>query len=187
MTRILNCATTLRAAIVLYHFFFFLFSLFFYLSLNYNGRKFPQTAKVPRKIRLYRANELLSNLKQNFQLESRRLHFYYLLLVENDPFPNNHPRKPFPRCENKRRNNGVVVRVISPVLHFARKTNIKIYASVFFFFLRDYKEDKKCDWIINSFFSSIHEKYPEFYYKSRITIAKNIILIFVLLRVRENL
>lgn len=134
MTRILNCATTLRAAIVLYHFFFFLFSLFFYLSLNYNGRKFPQTAKVPRKIRLYRANELLSNLKQNFQLESRRLHFYYLLLVENDPFPNNHPRKPFPRCENKRRNNGVVVRVISPVLHFARKTNIKIYASFFFFF-----------------------------------------------------
>lgn len=97
-------------------------------------RKFPQTAKVPRKIRLYRANELLSNLKQNFQLKSRRLHFYYLLLVENDPFPNNHPRKPFPRCENKRRNNGVVVRVISPVLHFARKTNIKIYASFFFFF-----------------------------------------------------
>lgn len=133
VTRILNCATTLRAAIVLYHFFFFFFSLFFYLSLNYNGRKFPQTAKVPRKIRLYRANELLSNLKQNFQLESRRLHFYYLLLVENDPFPNNHPRKPFPRCENKRRNNGVVVRVISPVLHFARKTNIKIYASFFFF------------------------------------------------------
>lgn len=146
--------------------------------------KFPQTAKVPRKIRLYRANELLSNLKQNFQRVSP---FAFLLPSPRGKwsFPEEPPRNLFHGVKTR----GEITELSFELfLRFARKTNIKIYASFYFYFflLRDYKEAKRCcDWIINSLFSCIHLREISYilkfklYYKSRITIAKNIILIFI--------